>query len=402
MSERQSRSFWPNRKALVHVNTYVKGLAAVVLLFIIPLEIILRQALERNEGDWMLSLQKQITSESSRNFFKVASLLGNRWIYLGVSPVLIHCVSPLKGLKIVVVAGFAMYCQGVLALLYYEPRPAWVRDDIRNYTCEQGFGMPSASLFLFSVLSVYLLVQYLHAAQVSKVAVYTLVIALVTLLSFARVYLGNNFLHQVVITLCYIFVYVTAALALDQTLTKLIDKSAFNYPENKEMAVYWIIVTFILLLVAIAIYDIIVLNRTLNIHYIRNANIDCSVSNDLGAPYTFEQTAYIFYNLGAVTGCLLITKRHSRKWWKTEMWKRGVRAVVMLGGTIGVYFLLQAIPMDAGTCSYVFRFALMNYACAWAGTAGLSLLSKHIPLFKDSDEVSDASSHQLVSLSTNP
>ena len=400
MSERFSRVL--GRKSLVHVNTYVKGLAAAVLLFIVPLEIILRDALERKEGDWLVSLQGKITSEHARNFFKAASLLGNRWVYLGLSPFLIHCVDPLKGLKIVLVAGFAMYCEGVLGLIYYEPRPGWVRDDIRVQLCEGGFGMPSASLVLFSVLAVYLLVQYMHKTNYIRVIAYVSIVLISLLLSFAKMYLGVNFPHQVVITLCYIFVYVTAALALDQTLTKLVRTSAFDYQENKEIAVYWIITTLFFLLFAIAIYDIITLNRTLNIKYIKNANLNCSVSNDLGAPNTFEQTAYIFYNLGAVTGCLQITKFRPRKWWKTALWKRFTRAFLMLGLTIGLFFMLQAIPMDAGTCSYVFRFAVFNFVCAWTGTAGLSFLGMRVPLFKETDESADVSSRQLVDLSTNP
>lgn len=386
----------------MHVNTYVKGLAAVVLLFIVPLEIILRDALERKEGDWMVSLQARDTSEHSRNFFKTVSLLGNRWVFLGLSPFLLHCVDPLKGLKIVLVTGFAMYCEGVLGLIYYEPRPVWVRSDIHMSFCEGGFGMPSATTVLFSVLAVYLLVQYMHATNYTKVLAYVSIVIISLLLGFSRVYLGDNFPHQIVITLCYVFVYVTAALALDQTFTKLIKKSAFDYAKNKQNAVYWIIFTLFFLLFAIAIYDIITLGRTINIKYIRNANINCSVSNDLGAPETFEQTAYIFYNLGAVTGCLQITKFRSRTWWKTALWKRFIRAFLMLGLTVGLFFTLQAIPMSVGTCSYVFRFAVFNFVCAWIGTAGLSYLGLRVPLFKAADENAEASSRQLVDLSANP
>ena len=391
-----------NRRKLVHVNTYVKGLAAVVLLFIVPLEVVLRDSLEGAEGDWMISLQQSVTSEHTKRFFKAVSLLGDRWVFLGLSCFLVHCVNPAQGLKIIIVASFGMYCQGVLGLIYYEPRPSWVRPHIHSYTCLEGFGLPSPHLTLSSVLFVYLLIQYIHRTNsLTRGLVYTLTISVLVLMGFTRIYLGDNYLHQVVITLCYVFIYLTAALALDLSVTKLVMQCAFGYHRNKQNTIYWYLATLILLLFAISVYDIITLNRTLIIKYIKNANNDCTVANDLGETETFQQTAYIFYACGVVNGCMFITRYRSAKWWKTPVWKRAVRALLMLAFSVGLYFMLEAIPMERGTCSYVFRYAIFNFLCAYLGTAGLSILGFRVPIFReDSAEQSsdNMSSHQLVEI----
>lgn len=403
MMEPQSPSSAPiNRRKLVRVNTYVKGLAAVVLLFIVPLEVVLRDSMEGAEGDWIVSLQHGVSNEHVKGFLKAVSLLGDRWVFLGLSCVLMHCVDPLRGLKVVVVTSFGMYCQGVLGLIYYEPRPSWVRSHIHNYTCLEGFGLPSPHLSLSSLLFVYTVVQYIHRANsLTRFLVYSLTVIVITLMGFTRVYLGDNYPHQVVITLCYVFIYLTAALALDLTMTKLVQVSAFGYRKHRKHTVYWCVFTLILLLFAISVYDIITLNRTLIIKYIKNANNDCTVGSGLGETQTFEQTAYIFYTCGAMSGCMFITRYRSGKWWKTPMLKRIARAVLMLGFTVGFYFLLQVIPMEDGTCTYVFRFALFNFVCAYVGTAGMSILGFRVPLFREdvSDGSSrDISSHQLVML----
>ena len=71
------------------------------------------------------------------------SLLGNELFYLLVAPAIYWCWNPRLGLRL---ALYLMMSSGINALLKiaaHSPRPYWYRPQVRGFSGEQTFGLPS-------------------------------------------------------------------------------------------------------------------------------------------------------------------------------------------------------------------------------------------------------------------
>mmetsp|Transcript_24906 Transcript_24906/g.24577 ORF Transcript_24906/g.24577 Transcript_24906/m.24577 type:complete len:122 (-) Transcript_24906:440-805(-) len=117
-----------------------------------------------------------------------------------------------------------------------------------------------------SVLYTTLVVEFLHERKhLSKYLFYGGTIALLGLLGFSRLYLGENYPHQIVIGLFYGFIYVTLCFAFDKQILKLSINSCFNWTKNRKNIFYWFAVTMFLLLGAVAVFDVIALSNNVSI-----------------------------------------------------------------------------------------------------------------------------------------
>lgn len=171
-----------------------------------------------------------------------------------------------------------------------------------------------------TILYTTLIIEFLHKREdYSKYVAYTLTLVILWLLGFGRLYLGENYPHQILLGLCYGFIYVTLCFAFDKKLLKLSVKSCFNWEKNRKNLVYWFGVTIFLLLGVVATFDVITLARTTNISWKLHALNHCNKNYSVGGAASFYQSSWIFYNLGLVAGCMNSSRYLTLFWWHTPI-----------------------------------------------------------------------------------
>ncbi|CAG9321596.1 unnamed protein product [Blepharisma stoltei] len=351
---------------LVKTSILVRILALVTLLFIIPLEGLLREVLSNWGTGFIYDLQQDRT-DSGKDFFRLVSYLGTEWMLIAVAPAFYHLCDPRRGIKVIFISCFSMYLYSFIALFYKEPRPFWVDDDLRSVLCRSGYANPAAEILLGSVLYCTTAIEFFHRSRF-RILAYSLTVTLLILLSCGTVYLGEYFPHQIFITFCYAFIYLTALFVFDKLMMDFTLKSCFNYKTNRVYVVYWFIVTMFLLLGVVSIYDIVTLNHATDISWIKNATTHCNWNYDVGGASTFYKSAWIFYNLGFVTGSMFTAKYLSMFWGCTSLWKSFLRYAISAGISIGIYKLFSLIVAEDTTTEYMWKYAfplfLIAYICA--------------------------------------
>jgi len=324
---------------LVTVPLLVKGLALLVLVLVLPLELILRGTIEDVGERIVLHIQKSRT-ESSDNFFRYLSYIANNVFLLAVAPALYHIYDPRRAIRLILIWCFSMYLGSLISLIYGEPRPYWSDKDIKGISCDNGFGLPSPECMLGTVVYGSLSVEFFQKKDKwIKTIVYSCTYIILGTLGYGGIYMGEHYPHQVFISYCYGYVFIIICFAFDKKIMNLTMKSCFRYKANKKYSVYWYIGTLFLLLGAIAIYDEITLTSNIDIRWISNASKDCNLKNDVGGSTSFYRSAWIFYNFGLVAGSMHLSKKLTMFWWLTDYWRRWVRFAISVGFSLGVYYL---------------------------------------------------------------
>ena len=235
----------------------IKVIAGILLVFFIPLEYLISDSLNHIEKKSLIHMQED-RIHSAVVFFKTLTYIGNHVFLIVVFPTLYHFYDSRKAIKITMVVCIAMYLNSFLALIYIEPRPFWVTSDITGEICESGFGNPVQEIMLVTILSVYTsYVLVKHRSLLEQIIAYTVCVSIITLYFTSAMYLGENFPHQCIVTICFAFIYLTSAFALDKYITNLSFKCCFDYTKNRKNSVYCFIATMALLLAIISVNSLI-------------------------------------------------------------------------------------------------------------------------------------------------
>lgn len=362
----------------LHVSIYAKALSVFVLLFIVPLESILSSTLEEIELPLIKNLQAIGEYPSIDTFMYCLALLAESEIILLLGPALYHIENPRRGVKVILISCFTIYVQCLLELIYSEPRPFWLSPQIRAFNCEIGFGHPS-SLILHTTLFYYY--AYFQICQ-SNIVNGFLFIAWILILSLSRVYSGNSFIHQVISSLALCFFLIVLILASDDWLNSLVYKSAFNYRRYRKYTVYWMFITIALILLAIIVeQNISPSNLLLFEHNVK----DCGFESNEVAANTFRRAAFMFYNYGIIAGSMNTHKLLTEGWWRTHIWKRIIRFIIALSGTLLVYwvfceFYLGQLPVDDPITSFVFHGVVPFFSIGYFTSGVVPWISQKLGL----------------------
>ena len=244
----------------------IKVLAGILLLFILPLEYLISDSLNNTEKSGMTSIQHN-RNQTTVNFFKALIYVDNHAYLIVVFPVLYHFYDPRKAAKITFVVCFAMYLYSFLAMLYVEPRPFWFSADIKGEICLSGFGNPVLEVMLVTVLFVYTATEIFRNRSLKEQLIsYFFCTALITLYFASGIYLGENFPHQSIVTICFSFVYLTIAYTLDKYITLISMKCCFGYNENRKNSVYCFLATNALLLAVVSVKNLITEQKGISIY----------------------------------------------------------------------------------------------------------------------------------------
>lgn len=326
----------------VNTNAYLKAVAGVILLFIMPLEGMLQSALATTGSSLVYDFQQAVGTYAGYRFFEGLSYLGSEWVLLLLSPVLYHCIARRTAVKIVLVLCMALYCNSIVNMIYCEPRPFWVKAGITGEICPEGYASPSDNLTTFTVAYFYTAILLLrNCGFYLRYALYCVGSAVAFLLGLGQVYLGVLFVHQALTTLCFAFMFLVIAVSIDFFLDKIVKISAFSYSINRANTVYWFVFTMALLLGAISVYDIITIQQTVDIDWVQNATEDCNIEFDVGSDYSFFVSAAVCYNFGLLLGSMHVSKVLPEHWNQRKPWQKAVTAVLACAVTVGLYFLFS-------------------------------------------------------------
>lgn len=316
-----------------------RGFAVVLVLFIIPANYILRELVMKSSNNLIISIQK-LRTPSLDSFFEVALYIGSNLLLVIVPPAIYNLYNVRRAVKQILINCFGMYVYSIIALLTKEPRPYWQDSHIHGISCEEGYASPFLELFLAAVLYSTYSLEIFHKQQIRyRIIAYAITGFFVILLAFGGIYLGQNYPQQIFVTYCYTYVYVTTIISFDDEIMRISIKSCFDYKRNRKFQVHWFAATLFLLLGAISVYNVITLSNGVNIIWLKNAYKDCDFKNAIGGSANLDKSAWIFYNLGTVNGCMLCSKHVHEQWWDTLYWKRFVRFIISAGVSLGIFFM---------------------------------------------------------------
>lgn len=370
----------------------VKSLIGLVLLLLLPLELMLRTPLETSGVRLIERIQSSFSYHTWHSFFSLLASLKD-WVLLLVSPVVMQWGDPRRGVKVVMVLSLGMYLLTLVNLIYGEPRPFWISSSVKGYQCAKGYASPDYMLAMLTCVYFYCAFQYaLNARIMLQRTIWMLGGVFVLGTSLAQMYEGVIYLHQIVTTLCYCFLIVSLSLLFDKQLSHIAYVSAFRYKENRVHSMYWYIGTLALMLTAVTVFDLITMQRFINGRWVENANTSCEMQADLSYDESFFSSAWAFYNMCLLNGCMFLGKFMPERWWETSRYKSGIRTLFTMGAAIGLRFLfrtphLDAVPAKDTTTKYVF-FYVLHYSVSAYVLALFPLLAKKIKLTSDDAEAS--------------
>jgi hypothetical protein len=371
-----------------YIPWVVRGTALVSVFFMIPLNIITRNSLTDYEADFISWLQ-DYRSSSLNDFFRSVAFTGTHDIIVFVMPGLFNILEPVVTMKITVVSTHALYLYTLFAVILTEPRPYWIHSEIKGIDCVNGFGTPSEKVLFSMIFSLYLIIE-LFEGRLKKIYLAILYIAAsiwVLMVSFAIVYLGENFMHQIFLTICIGYVYLTMVLLLDFYIVKLSLISCYYNNKNRLAKVYWFIAAISMVWVIIVFHMNIDKNTKISIRWIKNAYKDCSFDKDISGYYSFYQSSWVFYNLGAVYGAQVTSKYLPMNWWKTCAWKKVVRVLISGGSTYALYYGLNQIETYDAQTKFIFHYAINVFISGLFGFGALPIFFNKVHLNqKDDDE----------------
>jgi len=125
--------------------------------------------------------------------FKGITFLGNEEFYLLVIPLLYWCVDSGLGLRIGVLLIFSNLFNSILKLAFHSPRPYWVDTNVRAFSSETSFGMPSGHAQNAASL------WGLAAVKIRKAWLRWLMVLVILLIGFSRLLLGVHFPSDVLV-----------------------------------------------------------------------------------------------------------------------------------------------------------------------------------------------------------
>lgn len=156
--------------------------------------------------------------EAPMRFF---SFLGVEDFYLLVMPVLYWCIDSALGLRVAFILLFSSGVNDIFKLAFTGPRPYWVSAQVKPFSAETSFGVPSGHSQ--NAVSVW----GMMAGYIRKPWAWITALALMFLIGFSRMYLGVHFPHDVLAGWLIGAVILTLFLQLWNAVSARVQKMTF-------------------------------------------------------------------------------------------------------------------------------------------------------------------------------
>jgi hypothetical protein len=123
---------------------------------------------------------------------RLITALGSEEFFLFIMPAVYWCVDASLGLRVATLLISSNSLNELLKLAFHLPRPFWVDERVRALSVETTYGLPSGHAQTATAVWGGL------ATQIKQRWVWAVIVVLVILISFSRLYLGVHFLGDVV------------------------------------------------------------------------------------------------------------------------------------------------------------------------------------------------------------
>lgn len=132
-------------------------------------------------GEWLASPMRSI------------SMLGNEEFYMLIMPSLYWCFDSIIGIRVAMMLLLSNSFGSVFKLAMFQPRPYWISTDVKAWSAETSFGIPSGHAFHAAAIWGML------AANLRSRWGKILMIVVIFLIGFSRIYLGMHFISDVLL-----------------------------------------------------------------------------------------------------------------------------------------------------------------------------------------------------------
>lgn len=286
-----------------------------------------------------------------------------------------------------------LYVYSFVAILFTEPRPYWDDTAVKGLNCDDGYGFPSEGILFGFIFYLSIILEMVDETRLILRRVLIFLLTLwVILISFCEMYLGENWPHQIGVTFGLGFIYMVCYFNFNSYISRLSVISTYYNPKNRKVKVYWFISCMALLLIINALSANVEEFNETPIRWIKNAYKHCSFHQDIGGNYSYNQSAWIFFNLGAIFGSHFSSNRLLPSWWKTGYVKRVVRGVVSGGVCYMIYGGFNYIETYDNPTTFGLNYVFPGFICAYVAFGILPLVFQKCGLNGKSIRVDTGSS----------
>lgn len=312
-----------------------QSIAVLLLVFIIPLQITLQTPLMSMSSSMIISLQDRRVEWLTWTFSGL-KYLDEAFLYSVIIPLIVNFSEPMRIPKMVMFLTLSMYLCNVLAMIFQEYRPFWYTKDIKGELCLNGYGNPSTHIMLASLVLTTLAIELFHKYKY-RIVIYLVIISINLVISFAFLYLGENFPHQVLTSLFISFILVTFTFTFEKKLLKLANRSCYNYKKHRVFMVKWYIVGMLLIVLVLAFDSLILSYVVPDPKQIDYAVKHCPANYTPDGGKNVEGCACIFHLMAYVTGSLLLSNKLNMYWNITALWKRFLRFFLNMAACYSIF-----------------------------------------------------------------
>jgi len=303
------------------------------------IEIIVNQWLQ-NLGEWLLMPMLGITA------------LGYEEFFILLLPTLYWCFDQMVGLRMGLVLLLSSTFNTFFKFLFHNPRPFWISDQVRNYSHETSFGLPSGHAQIAASVWGWL------AVEIKKRWFSILALILIFLIGVSRLYLGVHFLTDVLL-----------GWLLGGLLVWAI--SAWKKPVGRWFASRSLAVKLILAITSTLAMVLLILAAR---WVVGPWTIDPACAARAGDVDPFNLDCIFTLSgtwLGMLGGFVLLVSKKGHFKASAGGWRRFVRLIVGLLGTFLLYFGLgQIFPRNADFISFALRFIRYTLIGLWVSWLG--------------------------------
>jgi membrane-associated phospholipid phosphatase len=306
----------------------------------------------QNLGDWLVSVAKFFT------------FLGFEEFYLLIMPAMYWCINSLIGTRLAVMLVATSGLNSVLKLVFHSPRPFWVSNEIKAFSSETSFGIPSGhAQNAFALWGTW-------AGSLRNTWIWLIAGFVILMIGVSRLILGMHFPIDVLLGWTFGGLLLWAFFKLEKpALTWFTSKSV-----REQVTIILITAAIILFIGNLTIFSL--QNYELPTAWIDNGTQAGTTPNPISRD-GFTTSAGVF--LGFALGLLLI-KEHGNFDPGGVFWKRIVRYLLGMVGTLAIWAGLKAF-FPSGEEMLPQALRLVRYAALgfWVA-AGAPLVFKKLHL----------------------
>jgi membrane-associated phospholipid phosphatase len=303
-------------------------------------------------GDWLASPMKLL------------SMLGNEEFYLLLMPIMYWSIHSIFGFRIAIMLLLSNGLGSVLKLAFHAPRPYWLDGQVRALIGETSFGAPSGHAM--NAASIWGLMAVILGGTWTRVVL----IGLILLIGFSRIYLGVHFISDVLLGWLSGVLLLVVYLKVEQRICPWLRERSLRQMLLLALGSS-LALALIILLSAAALGD-------WSVPLAWEENALAAFPDEAIHPLSLDNAFTVSGTwFGLMIGVAWLF--HSKGWFNVSgsPLQRILRCVVGLAGVVVLWYGLgQVFPREADLISYALRFFRYTLIGLWVSAAAPLLFER--------------------------